>query len=252
MSFQTTNLLQKSKPIQLSRALSSIITKMIKKGGFPFSLYSILYQACVLSVSQYAGEIFEFQNFYSHFKLHLRAIRAFLGLQKNVTSFGLVSEFDWLLQQHQSQLKMVQFLDRIFRLTNNRLVSKVYSWERYLNDSGLIYSWSSEVKEVLHTNDQGIIYDRQQIFPLKRIIAQLKDSMLKKQQAYVKAECESKPKLRTFLLFEDFATIPPHVGKPLTFVERRIISKIRLGILPLRVETAWYTRPEHQRVCCCH
>ena len=107
----------------------------------------------------------------------------------------------------------------------------------------------------MHTHDQGNIYDRQSIFPLKHITAQLKDSMLKKQQAYTKAECENKPKLRTFLLFKDFATIPPHVGKPLTFVERRTISKLRLGILPLRVETARYIRPvipEHQRVCYCH
>ena len=48
--------------------------------------------------------------------------------------------------------------------------------------------------------------------------------------------------------------INPHVGKPLSFKERRIISKIRLGILPLRIETARYLRPvvpECQRTCYC-
>ena len=57
------------------------------------------------------------------------------------------------------------------------------------------------------------------------------------------------------MLFKDFKTLPPHVGKPLTFVERRAMSKQRLGILPLRLETARYLRPilpENERVCYCN
>ena len=38
------------------------------------------------------------------FKLHLRATCTFLGLPKNVTSFGLVSELDWLLPESQPNL----------------------------------------------------------------------------------------------------------------------------------------------------
>ena len=55
--------------------------------------------------------------------------------------------------------------------------------------------------------------------------------------------------------FKDFQTLPPHVGKPLSFVERKTISKLRLGILPIRIETARYTRPiipENQRLCYCN
>ena len=79
--------------------------------------------------------------------------------------------------------------------------------------------------------------------------------MFEKQKQLVKDECENKPKLRTFMQFKDFQTLPPpHVGKPLSFVERRTISKLRLGILPLRLETARYTRPiipENERLCYC-
>ena len=51
------------------------------------------------------------------------------------------------------------------------------------------------------------------------------------------------------------ARYTPHIGKPLSFVERRSISKLRLGILPLRLETARYLRPilpENERVCYCN
>ena len=55
------------------RALSSIITKMIKNQGFPYNVYSILYKACVCSISEYGSEIFWYEKFDSSFKLHLRA-----------------------------------------------------------------------------------------------------------------------------------------------------------------------------------
>merc|ERR1711954_306133 len=94
------------------------------------------------------------------------------------------------------------------------------------------------------------------IFSIKDIIYKLKTSMREKQQVLIKTECENKPKLRTFLLFKDFQTLPrPHVGKPLTFVERKTIGKLRLGILPIRLETARYVRPilpENERVCYCN
>ena len=70
------------------RALSSIITKIIKNKGFPFSVYSVLYQSCVCSISQYSSEVFGFEENDSTFKLKLRAARAFLGLPKSVASFG--------------------------------------------------------------------------------------------------------------------------------------------------------------------
>ena len=79
--------------------------------------------------------------------------------------------------------------------------------------------------------------------------------MFEKQHKILETECKNKPKLRTFMLFKDFKTLPPHVGKPLTFVERRAMSKLRLGILPLRLETARYLRPilpENERVCYCN
>ena len=67
-------------------------------------------------------------------------------------------------------------------------------------------------------------------------------------------ECRNNPKLRTFVTFKDFGSTSPHVYKPLSFMERKTISKARLGILPIRIETARYLRPvipEEQRLCYC-
>ena len=237
------------------RALSSIITKMIKNKGFPFSIYSVLYQACICSISQYGSEVFGYEKFDSTFKLHLRAARAFLGLPKNVASFGLLSELDWLLPHYQTQIKMIQYFSRIMNTPSNRLVYKVYTWDRKLSVINGLNTWSTEIESILNDNNLGYIFDNQHIFPVKPIIDQLKTSMHKTQQQLFRTECQNKPKLRTFMLFKDFETLPPHIGKPLSFVERKTISKLRLGILPIRLETARYVRPilpENERVCYCN
>ena len=236
------------------RALSSIITKMIKNKGFPYPVYSVLYQACVRSISEYGSEVFGFKQYDTSFKLHLRAARAFLGLPKNVASFGLVSEVDWLMPHFQTQIKMIQHFARVMRTASHRLMYRVFMWDRQLNASGQISSWSSEIKSVLYEHNLNSVFDNQQIFVSKDIVGQLKVSMNILQRQLVQTECVSKPKLRTFVTFKDYQILPPHVGKPLSFLECKILSKVRLGILPIRLETARYLRPtlpENERLCYC-
>ena len=72
------------------------------------------------------------------------------------------------------------------------------------------------------------------------------------QQNYLKAACQVKPKLRTFIKIKNFTEIPAYVVKPLSFVQRRFIGKTRLGSLQIRLETGRYSRPvlaEHLRIC---
>ena len=79
------------------RALSAIITKMIKNHGFPLNVYSLLLSACVNSVSDYSAAITGFDEYDSLTKVQLRAIRAFLGLPKNASNPAVLSEVDLLL-----------------------------------------------------------------------------------------------------------------------------------------------------------
>ena len=236
------------------RALGSLITKMVKNKGFPYNMYSILYQACICSISLYGSEVYGYSKFDSLSNLQHRAIRAFLGMPKNVTTYGLVSEFDWLLPQFMGQIKMIQHFHRLMNTAHDKILYKVYKWDYSLNMTGRITTWVSEVKTILHDHDLGSVFNLQQTFPCKTVVAQLKESMKKSQAEMIKTECEGKPKLRTFMKFKDFDLLPPHIGKPLSFLKRKIISQLRLGILPLRLETARFVRPiipEDERVCYC-
>ena len=74
--------------------------------------------------------------------------------------------------------------------------------------------------------------------------------MLEKDRVNWQSQCQNLPKLRTFMKFKDFSCDSPHTYKPLSFFQRKLISKFRLGMLQLRIETGRYFRllPE-QRLC---
>ena len=108
-----------------SRALSVIVTKMIKNGGFPYNIYSLLYDTCVTSISDYGAEIFGFQEYDSNLNLHLRAIRAYIGVPKNATKAGVLSEVDWTLPIFRTQVRMVRYYHRLLKMPPNRLCKQI-------------------------------------------------------------------------------------------------------------------------------
>ena len=123
-------------------------------------------------------------------------------------------------------------------------MKKIHIWDKYLNESEQISSWSWEIKSILYANNLNVVYDSQQVFAVKHIVKQLEETLFRKQLILVENACKDKPKLRTFLTFKDFKNISPHAYKPLSFLERKTI-KTRYFINPLRnckVFEADYTR----------
>ena len=117
------------------RALSSVITKMIKNCGFPFNLYSLLYYACVTSVSDYSGAVTGFLQYESTLQLHLRAIRAFLGVPKNATNVGVLSEVSLLLPKYRTNIAMIRQFHRMIHMDDSKLTKQIFLWDKTLNES---------------------------------------------------------------------------------------------------------------------
>ena len=71
----------------------------------------------------------------------------------------------------------------------------------------------------------------------------------------MQSQCRTLPKLRTFIKFKDFELDSPHIYKPLSFMQRKFLSKFRLGMLHLHIETGRWARPRlppDERLCYCN
>ena len=233
------------------RALGGIITNMIKNGGFPLKVYKILYESCVCSISDYGSEIFGFHQYDSIEKLHSRAIRAFLGVPKTAPIAGIRSEINWLEPRSRTQLKMIRMYHRLVSMPNNLLTKKVFLWDLNLSESSNFSTWTKEVKEVLLRNNSMDLFTNN-IFDVKTAITEIRACLVKKDQNKLENQCKKLPKLRTYNLISEFAADKSYLSKPLSFVQRKFLAKLRLGVLPIRIETGRYERPrktEAERVC---
>ena len=122
------------------RALSLIICKMIKAGGFAYNVYSTLMSACVNSITEYGGEVIGYKEYESSNKLYLRAARAFIGVSKNAPIPGIIAEICWLLPHYKRRLKMVKHYDKMLKLDNSRITKIVLLWDKYLNDNNIVHT----------------------------------------------------------------------------------------------------------------
>ena len=234
------------------RALGSVVTKMIKNGGFPYKVFSTLYDSCVASIVDYGSEVFGFEQYHSKVTLHLRAIRAFLGLPKNSCHAAVLSEVDWLEPHYRSRLNMVRFFNRVLKMDDNRLTKIVLKWDKDLNDSGEISTWGTELKTVFIECNMEHLYEQFNPFPSKATIKLLESSMKNHQIEKLRSDCLEKPKLRTFVQIKDFHNTPSYILKPLSFLQRKLMAKLRVGSLPLRLETGRFCKPylpENLRTC---
>ena len=63
-------------------------------------------------------------------------------------------------------------------------------------------------------------------------------------------QCATKPKLRTYVKFKNDVKVANHISSNISKYERSLISQLRLGILPLRLETGRYSNlQEKDRIC---
>ena len=105
-------------------------------------------------------------------------------------------------------------------------------------------TWSYKVYEIFKMCNLSNIFEMKEIFNLKDIIYKLKISLHQKQIEYLKTECQTKPKLRTFILFKDFDNTPSYITQTLNFHPRRQLAMLILGCLPLQIEVDRYKIPK--------
>jgi len=112
------------------RALGSIIAKTIKNGGLPYNVITMLYDSFCASISDYGSEVWGFTEKDGQMKIHLRAIRTFLGVPKNNTSVALLAEMNWLDPTLRANLRMVRQYQRIQKMKSDRLPNIIFLWDK--------------------------------------------------------------------------------------------------------------------------
>ena len=103
--------------------------------------------------------------------------------------------------------------------------------------------FSSEISQIIDRNNLLFHIDT---VPPKLICKNLENCLLEKDISLFKTQCSKSPKLRTynslFSVFVDQKLSDSYTRLCLPFIVRKRLSQLRLGVLPLRIETDRFSR----------
>ena len=233
------------------RALSSIFSKCIKNGGLPYVTYTAVIESCVNSISQYSSEVWGYKEYESTKKIFLRAARFYLGLPKNAPIPAIIADIDWLEPVYNTQLKMIRQYHRMLKMEDTRLTKAIMLWDaKFSEKHGIFNTWTKEIRCIFNEYDLGYFAENMGLFQLKDTIGTLKSKMKIKQNADIKLKCSNKPQLRTYVKIKEFGQKPCFLQKPLSFIQRKFLSKFCTSCLEIKICSGRYLQlPEASRVC---
>ena len=132
---------------------------------------------------------------------------------------------------------------RLVKMSDNRITKRVLLWDINITDlNPNINTWSKEVKQVLSENNLLGTFSLNP-FNLRLILDNLKSCLILKDQEKLFSQCQTSSKLRTYCLLTGDPGLRNYLARPLSFLQRKHMAKIRLVVLPLRVETGRYEIP---------
>ena len=112
-----------------------------------------------------------------------------------------------------------------------------------MNQNPNFQCWSSEIRQIIVRNNLTFDID---CVPSKVICKNLENILLHKDVAMFRTQCLKSPKLRTynslFSIFVDNCISDNYSRLCLPFIVRKRLSQLRLGVLPLRIETDRFQR----------
>ena len=156
-------------------------------------------------------------------------MRYYLGVHKFCPLPALIGDIGWLPCYIRRQINILRFWNRLIKLDDNRLTKKVFLWDYELK----INNWSSEVENILDDLSMHNILQNKTICPMKQLEEKLK---FEYEKVWLN-NCLQKPKLRTYVTFKDTFKTESYLFHFLSRQHRSFIAQLRLGILPLPIET---------------
>ncbi len=224
------------------RALGGVINKVKCNKDLGYNTFTTLFDSCVMPILLYASGIWGQGKFKSCENVILRACRFYIGVHRLTPIPGIQGDCGWLDFKSRCNLELVRLYNRFITMDAGRLNRAIFMTDKEINSN----NWNSKFSTLLRDFDLIDYWNANRIIPLDTVKAKIDEQF----QINWRHNCSTKPKLRTYVTFKNNVEVASHIACNLPKYERSLISQLRLGILPLRIETGRYANlNECDRIC---
>ncbi len=224
------------------RALGAVINKVRSNKDLGYKTYSTLVDNCVMPILLYSSGVWGSGKFKCCEDVILRACRFFIGVHRLTPIPGIQGDCGWLDFKSRCTVEMIRLYNRFITMDASRLNRAIFMNDKDKSSN----NWSAKFKNILNDLQLTEKWTRNEVIPLELAKNKINEKFL----VDWTHQCSTKPKLRTYVTFKDNVDVAAHISCNLPKYERSLISQIRLGILPLRIETGRYVNlKENERIC---
>ena len=227
-----------------NRALGSIINKYKSNKYLPFHVYSKLFNSCVVPIIDYGSLVYCGSKRPLLERVQTTAARIFLGVTKYAPHFAIQGDIGWMTCKYRLKLNNIRFWNHLIRLNENRLCKIIMRWDYSISYN----NWSSYVQEIFNLCQNTQHYDNLTEYDL----VNCSDKLLLDMTLNWKENLLAKPKLRIYRQLKETINTELYVSLNLTSKERSMIAHLRLGVLPLAIETGRYQNKKINDRKCFH
>ena len=182
-------------------------------------------------------------------------MRFFLNVNMNVPIAALQGEMGWVPMRVHIRLAVLRLWHRLCTLPDGRLTGDIFRWSCNLADRG-VHNWAADARDLLKEtqfNPDLMLFNRKDF--LDSAWDALTDSELQEWKRSLwtfPRGSETTGRLRLYREIKPLPMAEAFVTGPIPADWRRVMAALRMGCLPLEVETSRFgcaARPLQQRVC---
>ena len=153
----------------------------------------------------------------------------------------LYSEMVWQCTRYRQWLNMISYWNHFIAMDNQRLTKRGFLND-YLLKKG---NWSKEIWEIFHKLDLNSVFTDMHKCPLNII----RDKLHRVFFENLEYDINNKPKLRIFKHSREANYLPKYISMILPRYHRSLLSQIRSGTLPIRIESGRINEILEDRLC---
>ena len=134
-----------------------------------------------------------------------------------------------------------RFWNRLFNMEDFRLTKQIFYWD-FVNQRG----WTQDIRHLLIQLDLEYAFSEKIIIDMNLVKSKLNELMYEQWSN----EVHNKPKLRTYVQIKDTFEPEPYVLSNINRQRRSLLTQIRLGILPVKIETGRFRSLSLDQMIC--
>ena len=126
-----------------SRALGKVPAKYYKNKGLGYKTYTKLYESCVCPIMDYCVSVWGHAKNDKIMKIHTRAMRCFLGVNKYAPIAGIEGDMGWITPDVRHKLAILRYWNKIVDMTDTRIPKIIFNYLRGNNEG-----WAKQTYDI--------------------------------------------------------------------------------------------------------